>query len=368
MGNDLLKIFNENPNLKLLSKSKLLKTLVDKGISKSDIDEYYKSSELHQVYAKPKSYKPLKITAEPYSFQIDIAFLPSYKKYNNGIDSFFICIDILSRKAFAYPLKSRNMKDIMEVYNKFVDSMDDQVSNVTSDDEFNTKEFKEYNQERQINVYSGIAKDDHIVKGQGDRLGIVDRFVRTIKQYIQKYMLAHEDLKWTKYLDKLVDLYNDTPNSGIKDMTPNEVFDDQDYMEGLHKGQKAYNKKVSDTFDFEVGDHVRAMLGKGTFEKEKQRFSSEIYTIVEQDGYKYILKDGEGNAVKRRYRPSELLKVAKVTERLGKVKEVAEKSHKHVTKVRNALGKSYEAASDAIEKSKESRPIRMKKRVDRLDL
>ena len=92
MGNDLLKIFNENPNLKLLSKSKLLKTLVDKGISKSDIDEYYKSSELHQVYAKPKSYKPLKITAEPYSFQIDIAFLPSYKKYNNGIDSFLFVL------------------------------------------------------------------------------------------------------------------------------------------------------------------------------------------------------------------------------------------------------------------------------------
>ena len=110
------------------------------------------------------------------------------------------------------------------------------------------------------------------------------------------------------------------------------------------------------------------MLGKGTFEKEKQRFSSEIYTSVEQDGYKYILKDGEGNAVKRRYRPSELLKVDKVKERIGKVKEVAEKSHKHVTKVRNALGKSYEAASDAIEQSKEPRSVRTKKKVGPVDV
>ena len=361
-------ILKENPDLKLLSKTKLKKRLENQGVKKEEIDEHFNPTELHQVYAKPKKYKPLKITALPYSFQIDVAFLPSYKKQNNGIDAFFICVDILSRKAFAYPLKSRKMKDILEVYEKFIDDVDEPINSVAGDDEFNNTEFKAFNSKMDIQVFTDVAKDDHIVKGKGDKLGIVDRCIRTLKQYIQKYMLAHEDLKWTTYIHKLIDLYNDTSNNGIKDMTPNEVFDDYDYMIGLYKGQKSYNKEVSESFDLKVGDQVRIMLGKGTFEKEKQKFSSEIYTIIERVCYKYILKDEKGNAVKRKYRPSELLKVTKVTERLGKVKEKVEKSHKHVTKVRNALGKSYEAASDAIEQSKEPRPVRAKKKVDRLDL
>jgi hypothetical protein len=363
----LQQIFKENPDLKLLSKAKLIKTLETKGISSKEINDYYKSSELHQVYAKPKKYKSLKITADPYSFQIDIAFLPSYKKYNKGIDAFLLLVDILSRKAFAYPLKSRKSHDIMEVYKKFIDSMNDQVTSVTADNEFNFKEFKEYNQERQINVFTDIAKDDHLTS-HGNRLGIIDRFTRTIKNYIQKYMLTHENLKWTEYLHKLIDLYNDTPNSGIKDMTPNEVFEDDLYMEGLHKGQLKYNEDVNESFDIEPGDRVRAMLGKGTFEKEKQKFSSEIYTIVKQIGYKFELVGEDGKIVKRKYRASELLKVDKVADRLGTAKRKAEKEHKHTTRVRKATGKTYDEATESIKKANEPRPNRVKKTRERLDL
>ncbi len=78
-------------------------------------------------------------------------------------------------------------------------------------------------------------------------------------------MLVHDNFEWTKYIGKLVDLYNDTEHDGLKDNTPNEVFDDYDYMEGLYKGQKEYNQKVNESYDLTPGDTVRAMVGKGFF-------------------------------------------------------------------------------------------------------
>jgi hypothetical protein len=59
------------------------------------------------------------------------------------------------------------------------------------------------------------------------------------------------------------------------------------------------------------------MVGKGVFEKEKAKFSKEIYKIVEQVGYRYILMNEKGDLVKKKYRASELLKIGNVKERLG---------------------------------------------------
>lgn len=226
------------------------------------------------------------------------------------------------------------MKNILDAYEQFLTDVGEPINSISGDDEFNKVEFIEFNKEMLINTYFDVAKQDHIIKGQFNKLGVIDRFIRTIKQYIQKYMLINDYLEWTKYLDKLIELYNDTSNQGIKDMTPNEVFDDYDYMFGLYKGQKKYNQDVNSTFELKSGDIVRAILGKGTFEKEKQKFSSELYTIVQQIGYKFSLQDEGGKLLKRKYRASELLKIDKVTNRLGDKKEKAEKVHKKKQKQR----------------------------------
>ena len=245
-------VIKKNPNLKLLSKAKLSKALEKYEFSKAEIDDYHKPKELHQIYSKPTKTKPLKITAPPYSFQIDIALLPTYKGSNAGKDKFFIAVDILSRKAFAYVLKSGKMKDVLDVYENFLVDVDEQVHSVAGDDFFNNAEFKEFNEHMLIDVWTDVAKDDHITR-TGDKLGIVDRCIRTLKMYIQKYMIAHKTTKWTTVLKQITELYNDTANAGLNDMTPDEVFSDYDYMLGLYKGQKAMNKEASKSFDFPVG-------------------------------------------------------------------------------------------------------------------
>jgi hypothetical protein len=233
-----MEIFKNRPQLQLLSKSKLYRVLKDEGINKKDIDDYFNPKEITQIYIKPKKKYNSKITAPPYSFQVDIALLPKYKKHNKGIDKFLIFTDILSRKAYIYPLKSGKMHDILDIYEYFfLIEVEEQVHSIAGDAFFNNKDFIAYNDEVGIEVFHDIAKDDHITK-MGDKLAIVDRCIRTIKQLIQKYMLIHDTTKWINVIDEITNIYNDTPNSGIKNMTPNEVFDDYDYMEALYKNQK----------------------------------------------------------------------------------------------------------------------------------
>ena len=59
---------------------------------------------------------------------------------------------------------------------------------------------------------------------------------------------------------------------------------------------------------FDTGDKVRILEEKGKFDKGKQKFSKEVYTIDKREGYKLIIKDE-----KRKLKPSELLKTTTVS-------------------------------------------------------
>ena len=103
------------------------------------------------------------------------------------------------------------------------------------------------NKELYIDVYTDVAKEDHIVKGKGEKLGIEDRCIRTIKKYIQKYMLVHDDFKWTGYLDKIIELYNDTPNQGIDNHTPHHNHTRGFFRICIYDGSLQRTEKIQST-------------------------------------------------------------------------------------------------------------------------
>ena len=119
----------------------------------------------------------LTIVAPPRSFQIDIVLLPLYKGANQGKDKFLLLVDVLSRRAFAYVLKSGQMRDVLDAYGLFLDDVSD-VHSVTGDNFFNNRQFKLMNNTNDIKLYTGIAEEDHMTN-KGNRLGIIDRLTRT---------------------------------------------------------------------------------------------------------------------------------------------------------------------------------------------
>ena len=65
----------------------------------------------------------------------------------------------------------------------------------------------------------GIAHKTNEV-GDHNVLGIVDRFVQTLKNKIYKYFTKNSDSKWIDKIDKITENYNNTPHSSLEDQTP----------------------------------------------------------------------------------------------------------------------------------------------------
>ena len=160
-----------------------------------------------------------------------------------------------------------------------------------------------------IALFPSSAKDDHNQRSDGDRLGIVDRAVKTLRKLITNYQIAHKTTKFIDKLPALVSNYNNTPHSSLQQKTPQQVREDPDFQRRLYDRAMTYNIKLDEVVGLEAGDRVRVQLLKGTFDKESARFSDEIYTVVAKEGTRYRLKDAAGNTVSKLYKYFQLKKV-----------------------------------------------------------
>ena len=307
-------LFEENPDLALLSARELYPVAAQRGISRKEVDAYLAEQELTQVFKARKRYKSgkdgLRITAEPHSYMIDVVHMRS-RKYpaaaNSGITMFLLLVEITSRKAFAYLLKNNRMPTIVAAYKKFLDDVQ-MVRGVQGDDEFSAAEFVRLNEERRINLRTDTAKDDHIT-GYSNKLGIIDRLTRTLKRLFDKRRARTGSDRWVDSLDAILRLYNDKVHTSLKGNTPNEVFDDEDFMRGLHEGRRRHNEAAWGRVSVKVGDTVRVLKGRGRLDKEGAGWSKKLYTVVAQDGYRFQLRNEAGEGVPRLYKPGELQRV-----------------------------------------------------------
>ena len=321
----LREYLDAHPETKLLSKSKLSAYLKKSGVSftSKELDAALKGSEILQVTKRVvKPANPLKITADPDSYQIDVVFLPKYKR-ENDCDSFLLCVEIGSRKAFAYPLPSNRLEDILDEYVAFLLQIGLDIVNITGDDQFNKYAFRMLNDDLSINTYTNISKEEHISK-YGNRLGILDACVRTLRNMIRRYMLAHDDVMWREWLWKIVALYNETPNIGIGGKTPNEVYPDVDFKSEQHKRLTEHNFRAKRKESFQPGETVRIYLGRGKLQKAGINFSRELYTVARQEGFRYKVRGEDGKLLRRNFDAHELQKVdVEGLERAGEGTHVA---------------------------------------------
>ena len=168
------------------------------------------------------------------------------------------------------------------------------------------------NEDKGIKVNTSVAKDNHFTAG--NKLGIIDRLTRTLKENIHKYRTSAGTLgNLQNMIDTVINLYNDSPHRGIQGKTPNEMWDNIKEQEKRNVIDTMSNDKTFNKLTLGIGDDVRVLENKGKFDKGHAQFSQEIYEIYDRVGYSYKVKDSEGTAKRRRYKPHELLPVTNVT-------------------------------------------------------
>ena len=169
-------------------------------------------------------------------------------KYNKGNKYLLCTIDLFSKNAWVVPIKNEKGTSIVNAFQKII-SQGRKPNKiwVDQDSEFYTNFFKDFLKINYIEMYSTYNEGKSVA---------AERFIRTLKNKIFKYMTAISKNVYFDVLDDIVNKYNNTVHKNIK-MKPIDVRDDScaEYSED-------FNKKDP---KFKFGDHVRISKYKKHF-------------------------------------------------------------------------------------------------------
>ena len=204
------------------------------------------------------------------------------------------------------------MTKIITAYKKFLSQVD-RVEAIEGDSEFASKEFITLNKEKGIRVDTSVAADNHFTTG--NKLGIIDRFTRTLKENIKKYRESIGKIgNLPNIIQSIINMYNDSPHRGIKGKTPNQVWNDTNEQNIQNMKDTINNDRLFNKLTLGIGDTVRVLENKNKFDKGSAQFSKELYEVHDRIGYSFKVKDSDGNVKRRRYKPHELLQVVNMTD------------------------------------------------------
>jgi hypothetical protein len=337
-------------------------------IKVKDINEYLKNQEVSQINTTVNKTYQYKITAPPHTFQIDIFWW----KRGETLIPILLLVDILSRKAWAYVLTKSKKEKRAEVSVKTLEDFKNEVGKInglTGDNEFSSAAIRKFCEDNNIRLDTSVAKEEHI--SNGNKLGIIDRLVRTLRELIEKYydVTGYRTDNIKDVIKSIIDTYNNNSHRTLKNKTPNEVFKDNDDQMTRHLNDSVHNQQVYKSVPFKDGEKVRILEEKGKFDKGKQKFSKEIYTIDKKEGYKIKV-----NGTSRKLKPSELLKTTTTANPISEKYIQEKKEEKKKGKVINSLVRNAkmtpEEAKAAVATVNEpgGRGQREKKKVVKMNL
>lgn len=203
---------------------------------------------------------------------VDLVDMRQFSKSNKGYKWLLTCIDVLSRYAWAIPLKDKKGPTVLDAMSKIITESGRHPEKIWSDagSEFINKEFK-----KNFDVYHTYG-ETHAAP--------IERFNRTLKSIMWYKMTKHSTKEWVSRLPKLLTKYNNTVHSSIK-MTPKKASKKKNekvlLMYQQDRADKIAKKVGKKGPKFQVGDIVRISRVKGVFEKGyTNRWSFDLYEIV----------------------------------------------------------------------------------------
>ena len=222
------------------------------------------SNELHKPIIRKFKKRKVYSTFKDNIWGVDLADMQLLSKYNKGIRFLLCVIDIFSKYAWVVPLKDKKGISIVKVFQIILKQSNRKPNKIWVDkgSEFYNAYFKKWLQDNDIVMYSTLNEGKSVV---------AERFIKTLKGKIYRYMTSISKNVYIDKLDNIVDEYNNTYHTTIK-MKPTDVKDNT----YLNVDKEINNKDPK----FKVGDHVRISKYKNIFAKGYMpNWSEEVFVI-----------------------------------------------------------------------------------------
>ena len=304
-------LYNLYYNIKNPSSFKGIQTIlsyarnINENIKRKDITEWLKKQRTYGLHYPFKyNYKTNPIVSK-YINHIWFADLIEIKnlKSNDNFRYILTVIDNLSKKGYAEPLLNKKAETVKKAFLKIFNETKLKPLILVTDagTEFTNQSLKKYIKWRKIK---------HLVFRDTTKASVVERWNKTIKDIIYKYLTKNKTNRFIDVLEQIVKNYNETVHSRTK-FRPNDInLSNQDIV-----FNNLYKIKIPlESQKIFKGDFVRVLLSRDKFQKGyKPNFSHEVFKVhkVYKSSLflKYRVKDKKGNVIRGSYYSSELFKI-----------------------------------------------------------
>ena len=221
----------------------------------------------------------------------DLVDMSQYSKINKGYKYIFTNIDVFSKIAYAYPIKSKKIQDIKPCFQKIFKN--NKLKYIWSDKEpaFLSKEMQKFFKDNDVKIYH---TNSHL------KAVVIERFNRNLKELMMRHFVKNNNTGWYDILQKLIKIYNNRYHSTIK-MKPVDV--NKNNEKNIKENIYIYNK-TSKIPKFKINDLVRISLKRrNLFDKPSGniKWSEElfkIHSINKSNVITYNIKDLNDEIIK----------------------------------------------------------------------
>ena len=199
---------------------------------------------------------------------------------NENYKYLLIAVDVFARLAFAIPMKDKSSGTIVECMSEILDVTEPTMLNSDNGSEWVNREFKKLLRDRGITI-------NYVDVGDHHKMGIVDRFIRTLREKINRYFTMYNTTKYINVLPQIIYGYNSSYHSGIKKI-PNKVEEEDE--EVLEVMNKRYAQAKKEETKFNDGDVVRYVINRKAFEKKSlPKWSKQTHKVISHTEHTYTL-------------------------------------------------------------------------------
>lgn len=261
-------------------------------------------------------------------FDADLIVIPKIAQANGGVQYLLAVIDIFSRYGWIEPLKNKTGKLVKKAFTKiFAQGRKPRRLRTDRGSEFTNTVVQEFFKMRHIKVV-------HYTSSNEKQANYAERFIKTIKTKLKRYMTEKVTDKYIDVLPAMVRSYNATEHKGISEAPDNVNAQNEQSiwwhtywpkMEYDEKRRKEVRRKVR--FKYNVGDVVRIAQTRRALQREYDaRWTEEVFKVtaryVRQGLPIYKLNDYDGEKMEGTFYQSELQKVTVSADKLFIVEEI----------------------------------------------
>ncbi|KAL3116895.1 hypothetical protein niasHT_002558 [Heterodera trifolii] len=221
-------------------------------LKRTEFDDFLQRNTTYTLF-KPKREKFRRLRTVPAGFmtdvQADLADFQALSRKNSGYRYLLLAVDVLSRRMFGSPVKSKRPADVKRAFEEVFDQMPKLPETLYTDRglEFVAKPMKEFFAENGVKKYETNSKK---------KAAVAERAIRTLKTRLYKYFSANNTSAWVDVLPKFLSAINNSvcratglrPND-ISDANAREVWK-RVYGERLVPAEKRPKIKAGETAIF----------------------------------------------------------------------------------------------------------------------